>query len=178
MTLVASFTPLSSSSPSLSFLLSFFLSAGLGKTLQSLAMMCWLRESSSASGSSRCHFPCLVVAPLSVLSSWESQIQRFVCTSPPFTFSRRTSSGKKEEKKEEEGEDSRPSSCSLRCLTYIGSSEERHFIREKIVDYMIHQVRKRRETRTYIRRQIDPQEAISGFFFFFLRTPGQLAMDK
>ncbi|KFG30985.1 SWI2/SNF2-containing protein [Toxoplasma gondii p89] len=95
---------------------------GLGKTLQSLAFVCWLNEVRKAGR------PSLVVCPLSVVSSWEAQLRDFIATAPAYI------------RIGEEGTEQhrwRPSQ--LRTLTYVGSAEERHRLREKIADFMIHQ---------------------------------------
>lgn len=62
---------------------------GLGKTLQLLAFLCLLQERTGAWG------PHLVVAPLSVLSSWEKEIQRAVAGARCHVYH-----GEKQERKE------------------------------------------------------------------------------
>ncbi|QIW99314.1 hypothetical protein AMS68_004832 [Peltaster fructicola] len=47
---------------------------GLGKTLQTLSLFQWLRENEPTHGQAR---PCLVVCPLSVLSSWVNEAQKW-----------------------------------------------------------------------------------------------------
>nr|CEL68542.1 TPA: SNF2 family N-terminal domain-containing protein,putative [Neospora caninum Liverpool] len=94
---------------------------GLGKTLQSLAFVCWLNEVRQLGR------PSLVVCPLSVVSSWEAQLREFVATAPPYI---RISEGP---------DHGRRSASNLRVLTYVGTAEERHCIREKVADYMIRQ---------------------------------------
>ncbi|KAJ3140412.1 hypothetical protein HK100_009843 [Physocladia obscura] len=52
---------------------------GLGKTLQTIAMLCYMRDTASLPG------PYLIVCPLSVLSSWEAELKRWA---PSFRFIR------------------------------------------------------------------------------------------
>ena len=50
---------------------------GLGKTLQTLSLVQYLKESRKLSTSSTELRPCLVVCPLSVLSSWMAESRRW-----------------------------------------------------------------------------------------------------
>jgi SWI/SNF-related matrix-associated actin-dependent regulator of chromatin subfamily A member 5 len=50
---------------------------GLGKTLQTLSLIQYLKETRTLSGSHGERRPCLVICPLSVLSSWMSEARRW-----------------------------------------------------------------------------------------------------
>lgn len=50
---------------------------GLGKTLQTLSLIQYLKETRKLSGSNGERRPCLVICPLSVLSSWMSEARRW-----------------------------------------------------------------------------------------------------
>jgi SWI/SNF-related matrix-associated actin-dependent regulator of chromatin subfamily A member 5 len=50
---------------------------GLGKTLQTLSLIQYLKETRKLSGSGAERRPCLVICPLSVLSSWMSEARRW-----------------------------------------------------------------------------------------------------
>lgn len=50
---------------------------GLGKTLQTLSLIQYLKETRKTSGSRGERRPCLVICPLSVLSSWMSEARRW-----------------------------------------------------------------------------------------------------
>jgi SWI/SNF-related matrix-associated actin-dependent regulator of chromatin subfamily A member 5 len=50
---------------------------GLGKTLQTLSLVQYLKENDPKSGTGRLQRPCLVVCPLSVLSSWMSEAKKW-----------------------------------------------------------------------------------------------------
>lgn len=50
---------------------------GLGKTLQTISLIQYLKESTLGSGTGNLQRPCLVVCPLSVLSSWMAETKRW-----------------------------------------------------------------------------------------------------
>lgn len=50
---------------------------GLGKTLQTLSLIQYIKENEPKSGTGRLQRPCLVVCPLSVLSSWISEAKKW-----------------------------------------------------------------------------------------------------